>query len=101
MVMPARPDASVVVIAYNDAERLPRAVGSVLNQSLGDVEVVIVDDASTDATGRLADGLAAAHADRVRSVHLPENSGGCGGPRNVGIEHARCAHVMFLDSDDV
>jgi CDP-glycerol glycerophosphotransferase len=99
--MPGRPDASVVVIAYNDAERLPRAVGSVLNQSLGDVEVVIVDDASTDATGRLADGLAAAYAGRVRSIHLPENSGGCGGPRNAGIEHARGAHVMFLDSDDV
>jgi CDP-glycerol glycerophosphotransferase len=99
--MPGRPDASVVVIAYNDAERLPRAVGSVLGQSLGDVEVVIVDDASTDATGRVADGLATAHADRVRAVHLPENSGGCGGPRNAGIEHARGAHVMFLDSDDV
>jgi CDP-glycerol glycerophosphotransferase len=99
--MPGRPDASVVVIAYNDAERLPRAVGSVLAQSLSDVEVVIVDDASTDATGRVADGLANDHADRVRSVHLAENSGGCGGPRNAGIEHARGTHVMFLDSDDV
>ncbi|MFI0353934.1 CDP-glycerol glycerophosphotransferase family protein [Actinomadura sp. 9N407] len=99
--MRVRPDVSVVVIAYNDAGRLPRAVRSVLAQSLRSVEVVIVDDASTDGTGEVADRFAAAHPGRVRAVHLPENSGGCGRPRNVGIEHARGARVMFLDSDDV
>ena len=97
----ARPDVSVIVIAYNDARRLPRAVASVLGQSLGSVEAVIVDDASTDGTGRVADRLAAAHPGRVRAAHLPENSGGCGRPRNTGLELARGEHVMFLDSDDV
>ncbi|MEU5883306.1 CDP-glycerol glycerophosphotransferase family protein [Spirillospora sp. NPDC047279] len=98
--MPVRPDVSVVVIGYNDAARLPRAVGSVLDQSLGGVEAVVVDDASTDGTGELADALAAQHPHRVRSVRLPANSGGCGVPRNVGVEHARGRYVMFLDSDD-
>jgi CDP-glycerol glycerophosphotransferase len=91
---------TVVVIVYNDAERLPRAVRSVLDQSLAGVEVVIVDDASTDATARVAARLAAAHPDRMRTLRLPTNSGGCGRPRNAGIEAARGRYVMFLDSDD-
>ncbi|ACY96795.1 bifunctional glycosyltransferase/CDP-glycerol:glycerophosphate glycerophosphotransferase [Thermomonospora curvata] len=96
-----RPDVSVIVIAYNDAARLPRAVGSVLAQSLGPVETIIVDDGSTDGTGEVAEQLAAAHPGRVRALHLPRNSGGCGRPRNTGLAQARGAHVMFLDSDDV
>jgi CDP-glycerol glycerophosphotransferase len=99
--MPDRPEVSVVVIAYNDASRLPRAVGSVLDQSLAGHEVVIVDDASTDGTGQVADRLAAEHPGRVTAVHHDENSGGCGRPRNTGVEAARGRYVMFLDSDDV
>ncbi len=98
--MPSNPDVTVVVIVYNDAERLPRAVRSALGQSLAGVEVVIVDDASTDATPRAAARLATAHPDRVRLRTLEENSGGCGAPRNAGIELARGRYVMFLDSDD-
>src|SRR4051794_23392798 len=94
------PDVSVVVIVYNDAARLPRAVASALEQSLHGVEVIIVDDASTDATPRAAGQLAADHADRVRMVRLTTNSGGCGRPRNAGIKVARGRYVMFLDSDD-
>ncbi|MFI0483561.1 CDP-glycerol glycerophosphotransferase family protein [Actinomadura sp. 9N215] len=99
--MRVRPDVSVVVIAYNDARRLPRAVASTLAQSLGGVETVIVDDGSTDGTGEAADRLAAAHPGRVRAVHLPSNSGGCGRPRNTGIEASAGRYVMFLDSDDL
>ncbi|RFS81220.1 glycosyltransferase [Actinomadura spongiicola] len=99
--MGVRPDVSVVVIAYNDARRLPRAVASSLAQSLGGVETVIVDDASTDGTAEVADRLAAAHPGRVRAVHLPENSGGCGRPRNAGIDASTGRYVMFLDSDDL
>lgn len=97
----ARPDVSVVVIVYNDAERLPTAVRSVLDQTLRGVEVVIVDDCSTDGSYEAAQELAAEHPERVRAYQLPENSGGCGEPRNVGIGHTVGSHVMFLDSDDV
>ncbi|HEY0543501.1 MAG TPA: bifunctional glycosyltransferase family 2 protein/CDP-glycerol:glycerophosphate glycerophosphotransferase [Actinoallomurus sp.] len=93
-------DVSVVVIVYNDADRLPAAVRSVLGQSHRDVEVVIVDDASTDATAGVADALAAADPGRVRVVHRADNSGGCGQPRNDGIAEARGTYLMFLDSDD-
>jgi CDP-glycerol glycerophosphotransferase len=94
------PDVTVVVIVYNDAARLPAAVRSVLDQTLRNLEVIIVDDASTDATPRVADELGAADPDRVRVIHLPENSGGCSRPRNVGIDNARGTYIMFLDSDD-
>ncbi|MFF4208116.1 CDP-glycerol glycerophosphotransferase family protein [Streptomyces sp. NPDC001796] len=94
------PDISVVVIVYNDAQRLPTAVRSVLDQTLGNVEVVIADDCSTDDSYEVACSLAAAHPGRVRAIRLEENSGGCGEPRNRGIAVARGRYVMFLDSDD-
>ncbi|MEU3773305.1 CDP-glycerol glycerophosphotransferase family protein [Streptomyces sp. NPDC032472] len=95
------PDVSVVVIVYNDAERLPTAVRSVLDQTLHGVEVVIVDDCSKDRSYAVAQELEAAHPGRVRAFRLPENSGGCGAPRNHGIRQATGTYVMFLDSDDV
>ncbi|MEU6811739.1 bifunctional glycosyltransferase family 2 protein/CDP-glycerol:glycerophosphate glycerophosphotransferase [Streptomyces sp. NPDC046831] len=94
------PDVSVVVIVYNDEERLPAAVGSVLEQTLRNVEVIVADDCSTDGSYDVARALAAAHPGRVRAVRLPENSGGCGEPRNQGVQVARGRYVMFLDSDD-
>lgn len=95
-----RPAVTVVVIVYNDAARLPTAVRSALTQTLRDVEVVIVDDRSTDDSYRVARQLAAGSPGRVRAHRLPENSGGCGAPRNHGIEQARGEYVVFLDSDD-
>ncbi|TMR10550.1 glycosyltransferase [Nonomuraea turkmeniaca] len=93
------PDCSVVVITYNDAARLPRAVRSVLGQSLRDLEVIIADDASTDGTPEVAARLAARDP-RVRYLRREVNSGGCGAPRNDGIDAAAAPYVMFLDSDD-
>ncbi|MET8681469.1 CDP-glycerol glycerophosphotransferase family protein [Streptomyces sp. NPDC004647] len=94
------PDVSVVVIVYNDADRLPTAVHSVLGQTLRSVEVVIVDDCSTDSSYAVAQELASAHPDRVRAFRLPRNSGGCGAPRNHGVGETRGRYVMFVDSDD-
>ncbi|WP_107503044.1 bifunctional glycosyltransferase/CDP-glycerol:glycerophosphate glycerophosphotransferase [Streptomyces tsukubensis] len=98
---PARaPDITVVVIVYNDEDRLPTAVASALEQTLRGVEIVIVDDRSTDGSYEVARSLAAGFPERVRAVRLDENSGGCGAPRNRGIAEARGTYVMFLDSDD-
>ncbi|MBV9022437.1 MAG: glycosyltransferase family 2 protein [Streptomycetaceae bacterium] len=91
---------TVVVIAYNDAANVADAVDSALAQ--GDVvaEVVVVDDASTDDTPRVLRQITATEP-RVRVVRRTANSGGCGTPRNDGIEAARSPWVVFLDSDDV
>lgn len=93
------PDVTVTVIAFNDAERLPRAVQSVRRQTHRDLEIVISDDHSTDDTPRVARELAAADP-RIRYLRLPENSGGCSAPRNRALEIARAPYLMFLDSDD-
>src|SRR5690242_12300595 len=94
------PLLTVVVIVFNDARRLPTAVRSVLRQTLRDLEIVVVDDASTDETPAVAQRLVADRPERVRYERLTENSGGCSRPRNRGIELARGRYVMFLDSDD-
>ncbi|CAG7627063.1 glycosyltransferase family 2 protein [Actinacidiphila bryophytorum] len=92
---------SVVVVVYNDAERLPTAVQSALDQTLPDVDVVIVDDHSPDRSFEVAQELSAAQPGRVSAYRLAENSGSGGGPRNRGMAEATGDYVMFLDSDDV
>ncbi|OIJ64136.1 bifunctional glycosyltransferase/CDP-glycerol:glycerophosphate glycerophosphotransferase [Streptomyces mangrovisoli] len=94
-----RPAVSVVIAAYNASGTLDRALTSARRQTERDLEIVVVDDASTDGT--LA--VARAHADkdpRVRIVARRENSGGVGAPRNDGIDCADGRYVMFLDADD-
>ena len=95
-----QPEVTVVVVVHNDPERLPRAVRSAVAQTLERLEVVIVDDASTDGTQQVAERLAADDPHRVRYLRLAANTGAAGGPRNVGIDSARGRFVMFLDSDD-
>ncbi|MFI6489294.1 glycosyltransferase family 2 protein [Streptomyces sp. NPDC050564] len=91
---------SVVVIGYNDAAHVTDAVRSALAQGPAVHEVIAVDDCSTDGSGALLDGLAAAEP-RLRVIRRAVNSGGCGSPRNDGIDAATAPYVMFLDSDDV
>ncbi|TSB21427.1 glycosyltransferase family 2 protein [Streptomyces benahoarensis] len=93
---------SIVVIAFNDVAHVAQAVRSALAQETAGaaVEVIAVDDASTDGTGAALDALAREHP-RLRVLHRAENSGGCGTPRNDGLRAATGRFVMFLDSDDV
>ncbi len=93
------PDVTITVIVYNDAERLPRAVASLLRQTHPAIEIIISDDHSTDATPSVARELEASDP-RIRYLRLPENSGGCSAPRNRALEIARAPYLMFLDSDD-
>lgn len=93
------PDVSVVVISYNDAARLPRAIRSVQRQTLRSLEIIVVDDASTDATADVVRRLAQDDP-RIRYERLVENSGGCSAPRNRGMDLATAPWVMFCDSDD-
>ncbi len=93
------PDVTVVVISYNDVARLPRAIRSVQRQTLRAIEIIVVDDASSDDTEAVVRAIAAVDP-RVRYERLPENSGGCSAPRNRGIELASAPWVMFCDSDD-
>ncbi|MEU3848963.1 glycosyltransferase family 2 protein [Streptomyces sp. NPDC029554] len=91
---------AVVVIGYDDAAHVTDAVRSALGQGPAVREVVAVDDCSTDGSADLLDRLAAAEP-RLRVIRRRANSGGCGTPRNTGLDAVTSPHVMFLDSDDV
>lgn len=95
-----KPDVTVVVITYNDAERLPDAIRSALGQTLRNLEVILVNHGSTDNTAAVADRLAA-NESRLTVIHLPDNEGGPGRPCNAGIDAARGRYVTILASDDL
>ncbi|MER5996366.1 glycosyltransferase family 2 protein [Streptomyces viridosporus] len=97
---PHHSQVSVVVIGHDDAAHVTDAVRSALGQGPAVREVVAVDDCSTDGSADLLDRLAADEP-RLRVIRLPVNSGGCGTPRNTGLDAVTSPHVMFLDSDDV
>ncbi|MFF1643469.1 glycosyltransferase family 2 protein [Streptomyces sp. NPDC058246] len=97
---PQYAQVSVVVIGYDDATHVTDAVRSALAQGPAVREVIAVDDCSTDGTADLLDALAAEEP-RLRVIHRTVNSGGCGSPRNDGIDAAAAPYMMFLDSDDV
>jgi len=92
------PLVSVVVPVYDVAAFLPECLDSVLGQTGCRLEVVVVDDGSTDTSGKIADEYAA-RDDRLRVVHTDNH--GLGAARNVGIRHATGDYLGFLDSDDV
>jgi succinoglycan biosynthesis protein ExoO len=88
-----------VIANYNGARHLSGAVRSALSQTLSDLEVIIIDDASTDASLELADQLARGDS-RVRVIALASN-GGPAAARNAGFEQAAGRWLAVLDSDDL
>jgi hypothetical protein len=93
------PRVSVVITSYNYGRYLAEAVESVLAQTLADLEVLVVDDGSTDDTLAVARRLEA--ADPRVTVIAQENAGQPAIPRNRAIERARGEYVVCLDADDV
>lgn len=92
----AVPLVSVIVPTRNRPEETVRAVASVLSQTVDDIEVIVVDDASTDHT---RDAVRSIPDDRVQLLRHPEQRGGAAA-RNTGLEQAAAKIVAFLDSDD-
>ncbi|PEQ95221.1 hypothetical protein CN481_05040 [Bacillus sp. AFS006103] len=88
---------SVILPVYNVEKYLERCVKSVLNQSFKDIEIILVDDGSTDGSGNLCDKLASKHS-QVQAVH--KENGGLASARNFGINYAAGKYVCFIDSDD-
>lgn len=91
------PQISVIIPVYNMEEYIERCVGSVCGQTFRDLEVVAVDDGSTDRTGGILDRLAAEDA-RLQVIH--RENGGVSAARNTGLAAARGRYVAWLDGDD-
>jgi glycosyltransferase involved in cell wall biosynthesis len=94
----SRPLVSVVVPVYDVAAYLPHCLESLLAQAAVELDVVVVDDGSTDRSGAIADRYAAEEP-RIRVVHTDNH--GLGAARNEGLRHVRGEYVGFADSDDV
>lgn len=90
---------STIVPVFNRPDLLREAVGSVLEQTYRPIEVIVVDDGSTDATARVADELAGANPGVVRVIH--QDNSGVGAARETGRRAARGEFMQYLDSDDV
>ncbi len=97
----AVPDVTVITAVYNTRPYLARCIGSVLSQTIGPerIELIAVDDGSTDGGGAELDRFAAAHPETIRVVHQA-NSGGPAAPSNVALGLARGRYVFFIGSDD-
>ena len=88
---------SVIIPVYNVEAYLDACVRSVVNQTYTELEILLVDDGSTDRSGALCDVWAARDA-RIRVIH--KANGGLSDARNAGLEAARGAYIAFVDSDD-
>lgn len=88
---------SVVVPIYNVVEWLPRCVNSIRRQTYRNIEILLVDDGSTDTSGAMAEKFALEDK-RVRVFH--KENGGSSSARNLGISQAKGEYIGFVDSDD-
>lgn len=92
-----RPLISVVIPVYNIEDYLERCVMSVCNQTYKNLEIILVDDGSTDNSGAICQRLAE-RDQRIRVFHKP--NGGSSSARNLGIANAKGEYLGFVDSDD-
>lgn len=90
------PLVSVVIPAYNREKTISRALNSVLEQTYSNIEVIVVDDGSTDSTAKIVSNYADG---RVRLICLSSNQG-ANKARNTGISEAKGEYIAFQDSDD-
>jgi glycosyltransferase involved in cell wall biosynthesis len=90
------PLVSVIIPAFNAQDLIAETIDSILAQTYGNVEIIVVDDGSTDETSRIVRG----YGPRVHYYHQ-SNSGGCAVPRNTGLKHCSGDFICFIDADDL
>lgn len=93
----SQPKVTLIIPVYNCEKYLSRCLGSVLRQTETDFEVILVDDGSTDDSGRICDDYSA-HDHRIRVIH--QENAGVSAARNAGLDAACGEFVGFIDADD-
>ena len=88
---------SIIIPIYNSENTIKKCLDSVINQSYRYLEIIMIDDGSTDMSSKICDKYAL-EDDRVKVFHV--ENGGVSSARNVGIEHSNGEYLFFLDSDD-
>ena len=92
-----KPLISVIVPVYNVEKYMRQCVDSLLNQTLSNIEIILVDDGATDASPKICDEYARKYSS-VKVIH--KLNGGLGSARNTGMKVARGKYIGFVDSDD-
>lgn len=88
---------SVILPCYNDEDWLPDTVESVLDQSYGQIELILVDDGSTDETSKIAKS----YESRGEVKYIRQDNQGPSAARNTGLEAASGEYIAFVDADDI
>ena len=91
------PTISVIVPIYNTAAYLSRCIESLVNQTYSDLQIILIDDGSTDESGAIADEWQTKDP-RIEVYHQPNQ--GQSAARNAGLQHAKGEYIAFVDSDD-
>lgn len=87
---------SVIIPVYNKEKHIEKCLDSVLNQTYNNLEIIIIDDASTDSSSSIVENI---EDKRIKIISLPENKG-VSTARNKGIEFSTGDYICFLDADD-
>lgn len=88
---------SVIVPIYNVEKYLSKCIESIINQTYKDLEIILVDDGSTDSSGKICDEFATKD-NRIKVIH--KKNGGLSDARNIGLDVCRGNYISFIDSDD-
>lgn len=91
---------SVIVPVYNAVKYIDRFMECLLGQTLDEMEIIAINDKSTDDTGMMLDAWQEKYPSKIKVIHSEKN-GGPGGARNLGLLHATGEYVGFMDCDDV
>ena len=92
---------SVIIPLYNAQNYIAACLESVLNQTLQDFEVIIVNDCSNDNSCAVAESFSEKFGGRLKIISLPTNTGNASIPRNEGLRFSRGDFVFFMDNDDL
>ncbi|MDR2672025.1 MAG: glycosyltransferase [Coriobacteriales bacterium] len=92
------PDVSIIIPVYNAQDFIENTIESVFNQTLQNIEIIVINDASIDNTPQIIERLSAADS-RLKVVTYEQNNG-AEYARKVGVEHAQGRYILFLDADD-
>ncbi len=95
--MKKTPIISIMIPVYNTSQYLERCINTVINQTITNIEIILIDDGSTDGSGQICDKYAK-NDSRIKVIH--KSNGGLASARIAGIENARGEWLGFVDSDD-
>lgn len=89
---------SVIIPVYNVEEYLRKCLDSLMNQTYNNFTILLIDDGSTDESGKICDMYKLKFPDRFQVYH--KNNGGLSDARNFGVNHSNSDYIIFVDSDD-